>query len=127
MKLSKKRELRQKRRWRIRKKVRGTAERPRLTICFTNKNIHVQCIDDSVARTLIATSTNEKDMLGVLPNLDGSAKLGKIFSERIKASGLTTVVFDRAGRKYHGCVKAFAEAVRDAGIVFLPFNCNRLK
>ncbi|MBT5909261.1 MAG: 50S ribosomal protein L18 [Opitutae bacterium] len=118
MKLSKKRELRQKRRWRIRKKVRGTAERPRLTICFTNKNIHVQCIDDSVARTLIATSTNEKDMLGVLPNLDGSAKLGKIFSERIKASGLTTVVFDRAGRKYHGCVKAFAEAVRDAGIVF---------
>jgi large subunit ribosomal protein L18 len=118
MKLSKKRELRQKRRWRIRKKVRGTAERPRLTICFTNKNIHVQCIDDSVARTLVATSTNEKAMLGVLPNLDGSAKLGKIFSERIKASGLTTVVFDRAGRKYHGCVKAFAEAVRDAGIVF---------
>ncbi|MBT7923802.1 MAG: 50S ribosomal protein L18 [Opitutae bacterium] len=118
MKLSKKRELRQKRRWRIRKKVRGTAERPRLTICFTNKNIHVQCIDDSVARTLVATSTNEKDMLEVLPNLDGSAKLGKIFSERIKASGLTTVVFDRAGRKYHGCVKAFAEAVRDAGIVF---------
>jgi len=118
MKLSNKRELRQKRRWRIRKKVRGTAERPRLTICFTNKNIHVQCIDDSVARTLVATSTNEKDMLGVLPNLDGSAKLGKIFSERIKASGLTTVVFDRAGRKYHGCVKAFAEAVRDAGIVF---------
>ena len=118
MKLSKKRELRQKRRWRIRKKVRGTAERPRLTICFTNKNIHVQCIDDSVARTLVATSTNEKDMLGVLPNLDGSAKLGKIFSERIKASGLTTVVFDRAGRKYHGCVKAFAEAVRDAGIEF---------
>tara|TARA_B100000579_G_scaffold246777_1_gene202733 strand:+ start:407 stop:763 length:357 start_codon:yes stop_codon:yes gene_type:complete len=118
MKLSKKRELRQKRRWRIRKKVRGTAERPRLTICFTNKNIHVQCIDDSVARTLVATSTNEKDMLGLLPNLDGSAKLGKIFSERIKASGLTTVVFDRAGRKYHGCVKAFAEAVRDAGIVF---------
>ena len=118
MKLSKKRELKQKRRWRIRKKVRGTAERPRLTICFTNKNIHVQCIDDSVARTLVATSTNEKDMLGVLPNLDGSAKLGKIFSERIKASGLTTVVFDRAGRKYHGCVKAFAEAVRDAGIVF---------
>ena len=118
MKLSKKKELIQKRRWRIRKKVRGTAERPRLTICFTNKNIHVQCIDDSVARTLIATSTNEKDMLGVLPNLDGSAKLGKIFSERIKASGLTTVVFDRAGRKYHGCVKAFAEAVRDAGIVF---------
>ena len=118
MKLSKKRELRQKRRWRIRKKVFGTAERPRLTICFTNKNIHVQCIDDSVARTLVATSTNEKDMLGLLPNLDGSAKLGKIFSERIKASGLTTVVFDRAGRKYHGCVKAFAEAVRDAGIVF---------
>jgi len=118
MKLSKKRQLRQKRRWRIRKKVRGTAERPRLTICFTNKNIHVQCIDDSVARTLVATSTNEKDMIGVLPNLDGSAKLGKIFSERIKASGLTTVVFDRAGRKYHGCVKAFAEAVRDAGIVF---------
>ena len=118
MKLSKKRELRQKRRWRIRKKVRGTAERPRLTICFTNKNIHVQCIDDSVARTLVSTSTNEKDKLGVLPNLDGSAKLGKIFSERIKASGLTTVVFDRAGRKFHGCVKAFAEAVRDAGIVF---------
>ena len=118
MKLSKKRELRQKRRWRIRKKVRGTAERPRLTVCFTNKNIHVQCIDDSAARTLVASSTNEKDMVGVLPNLDGSAKLGKIFSERVKSAGLTTVVFDRAGCKYHGCVKAFAEAVREAGIVF---------
>ena len=118
MKLSKKRELRQKRRWRIRKKVRGTAERPRLTICFTNKNIHVQCIDDSVARTLVASSTNANDMVGVLPNLDGSAKLGKVFAERAKAAGVATVVFDRAGRKYHGCVKAFAEAVRDAGIVF---------
>ena len=118
MKLSKKKELVQKRRWRIRKKVRGTAERPRLTICFTNKNIHVQCIDDSVAKTLVASSTNTKDLVDILPNLAGSAKIAKAFADKLKSAGISTVVFDRAGRRYHGCVKAFAEVVRDAGIVF---------
>jgi large subunit ribosomal protein L18 len=57
-------------------------------------------------------------LIGVLPNLDGSVKLGKVFAERAKVAGVTTVVFDRAGRKYHGCVKAFAEVVRASGIVF---------
>ena len=118
MKLSKKRELRQKRRWRIRKKVHGTAERPRLTICFTNKNIHVQCVDDSVARTLVASSTNANDMVGVLPNLDGSAKLGKVFAERAKAAGFEKVAFDRSGYKYHGRIRALADAAREGGLQF---------
>lgn len=118
MKLAKKKELAQKRRWRIRKKVRGTADRPRLTVRFTNKNVHAQCIDDEAARTLVALSTNEKDLGAHKPNVEGASQLGKTIGERAKAAGISVVVFDRAARKYHGCVKAFAEGAREAGLTF---------
>ena len=108
MNLGKKRELLQKRRWRIRKKIIGTVSRPRLTVRFTNKNIHAQCINDELSSTLAAISTNEKELKSNLPNLSGSEKLGAIFGKRLKDAGIDTIVFDRAGRKYHGCIKAFA-------------------
>ena len=118
MKLEKKKALSQRRRWRIRKKVRGVPERPRLTVCFTNKNMHAQCVDDEAGCTLAALSTTGKETKGILPNVAGAAKLGKLMGEKAKAAGVDSVVFDRAGRKYHGCVKAFAEAAREAGLVF---------
>ena len=118
MKLSKKKELERKRRGRIRKKVNGTAERPRLTVCFTNKNVHAQCIDDVADHTLLALSTNSKDFGDVLPNVEGATKVGNGIGEKAKAVWFSSVVFDRAGRKYHGCVKAFADAARKAGLQF---------
>lgn len=118
MKLQKKKNLLQKRRWRIRKKVQGTAERPRLAVRFTQKHIHAQCIDDLVGRTLIYLSTVSNDAKGNLPNVEGSTVFGKLFGEKAKKAGINKIVFDRSGRKYHGCVQAFADAVRDNGIKF---------
>ncbi|MEK9772678.1 MAG: 50S ribosomal protein L18 [Opitutae bacterium] len=118
MNLGKKRELLQKRRWRIRKKIVGTSSRPRLSVRFTNKNIHAQCINDETSSTLVAISTNEKDLKSILPNLSGSEKLGSLLGKRIKEAGIDTIVFDRAGRKYHGCVKVFADSVRNEGLKF---------
>ena len=118
MNLGKKRELLQKRRWRIRKKIVGTALRPRLTVRFSNKNIHAQCINDESSATLVSISTNEKDLKSVLPNLSGAEKVGLLLGKRIKDAGINNLVFDRAGRKYHGCVKAFADSVRKEGLIF---------
>jgi len=118
MNLGKKRELLQRRRWRIRKKIVGTKGRPRLAVRFTNKNIHAQCIDDESSSTLLAVSTNEKDLKGCLPNLSGSERAGSVIGKRLIDAGFKTIVFDRAGRKYHGCVKVFADSVRKAGLEF---------
>jgi len=118
MNLGKKKDLLQKRRWRIRKKIVGSSTRPRLTVRFTNKNIHAQCINDELSSTLVAISSNEKELKSHLPNVAGSENLGTILGKRLKDAGITTVVFDRAGRKYHGCVKAFAESVRKEGLKF---------
>ena len=120
MKIQKKTELSQKRRWRIRKKVIGTAERPRLSVHFSNKHIYAQAIDDSEGRTLVFASTLAKEQRdqNVKANVAGSAILGKIFGAKAKEAGLSKVVFDRNGRRYHGCVKTFAEAAREAGLEF---------
>ena len=118
MNLFKKRKLAQKRRWRIRKKVKGTTSRPRVTVRFSNKNIHAQCIDDESSNTLLAVSTNEKDLKNCLPNLSGSEKVGAVIGKRLKEAGYKSLVFDRSGRKYHGCVKVFADTVRKAGLEF---------
>jgi large subunit ribosomal protein L18 len=118
MKLSKKKELAQKRRWRIRKKVNGSADRPRVAVCFTNKNIHAQCIDDIKGHTIIGVGTTHTDYSKLLPNVSGAEALGTALGEKIKEKGLTSIVFDRSGRKYHGCVKAFAEALRNQGLQF---------
>jgi large subunit ribosomal protein L18 len=112
--------LLQKRRWRIRKKINGTAARPRLTVCFSNKHIYAQCIDDETARTLLFLSSLDATLREqkVAANLKGAEALGKVFGERAKTAGINTVVFDRAGRSYHGCVKTFADTVRAAGLKF---------
>ena len=118
MKLSKKKELSQKRRWRIRKKVNGTGDRPRVCVRFTNKNIHAQCIDDEKSHTLLGIATTHSDYKDILPNVGGAEKFGSAFGSKIKGAGVSSIVFDRAGRKYHGCVKAFADAQRKEGLQF---------
>jgi large subunit ribosomal protein L18 len=118
MKLQKKQSLAQKRRWRIRKKVQGTAERPRLAVHFSNKHIYAQCIDDVKGHTMAyASSVGGKDT-ALKANSEGAVALGKSIAEKAKAAGIDAVVFDRAGRRYHGCVKSFAEAAREGGLQF---------
>jgi len=118
--LKHKQTLRQKRIWRIRKKVSGTAERPRLCVSFSNKHVYVQAIDDVSGKTLAQVSTMSKDLKGenLSSNRDSAVRLGKAFAEKAKAAGIETVVFDRHGRPYHGRVKEFADAVREGGINF---------
>ena len=120
MKLKLKKELLQKRRWRIRKKVKGSAERPRLTVKFTQKHMHAQCIDDVSGKTLVALSTVSPDLRkkNLSPNVSNAAEFGSLFAEKIKGAGAAAVVFDRGGRSYHGAVKAFADSVREKGIKF---------
>ena len=100
------------------RKVNGTASRPRVTVCFTNQNIHAQCIDDVAASTLFSASTNDKGSTELLPNIAGATKLGSDFADKLKKGGVKSIVFDRAGKKYHGCVKAFAESLRGKGLEF---------
>lgn len=120
MNLKHKLALKQKRRWRIRKKIKGTADRPRLCVHFSNQHIYAQCIDDVDGKTLVYVSTNSKDLKGegISPNLEGAEKLGKIVAEKSKDAKIKRVVFDRSGKLYHGCVKAFAEAAREGGLDF---------
>ena len=120
MQLRLKQRLVQKRRWRIRRKVKGTVARPRLVLTFTGKHLYAQAIDDDRGATLVFVSTNSKDIRaeGLRPTMDGAAALGKILAERALAAGVERVAFDRAGRRYHGKVKAFSEAAREAGLQF---------
>lgn len=120
MKVEKKLQLRQKRCWRIRKKVNGTLDRPRLALAFTNKHIYAQCIDDTAGRTLAFLSTLSKELKDkdLKANIAGSIDLAKSFGDLIKNRGITSVVLSRAGRRYHGVVKAFADTLREAGIAF---------
>lgn len=120
MKLLHKKLLKQKRRWRVRKKVKGTQDRPRLTVCFTNKHIYAQAIDDDNGKTLLALtslSTEIKEK-ALKSNKAGAAELGKLFGAKAKSANITSVVFDRNHRKYHGTVKAFADGAREAGLEF---------
>lgn len=112
--------LLQKRRWRLRKKVIGSAERPRLVVTFTNQNIHAQVIDDAAGKTLVHLSTVGKELRGqnLKANVESAVKLGQLIGERAKSANIEKVVFDRAGRRYHGTVKAFAAAAREAGLQF---------
>ena len=112
--------LRQKRIWRIRKKIVGSAERPRLCVSFTNKHIYAQAIDDASGTTLVSISSLSKEQKdeNLSANRESATKLGKAFAEKAKAANISQVVFDRHGRPYHGRVKVFAEAVREAGIQF---------
>jgi large subunit ribosomal protein L18 len=114
-----KRELRQRRHRRVRKKVQGTAERPRLAIYRSNKHISAQVIDDLAGHTLVAASTVEADLRsGATGNVEAARSVGRLVAERAKEAGITTVVFDRGGFHYHGRVAAAADAARDAGLTF---------
>jgi large subunit ribosomal protein L18 len=112
--------LLQKRRWRIRKKVSGTAARPRLSVKFSAKNIYAQAVNDDAGTTIVFLSSLDATLRKqkVAANIAGAKLLGAAFAEKAKAAGLTAVVFDRSGARYHGKVKVFAEAAREGGLVF---------
>jgi len=102
----------------IRKRIYGTAERPRMTISKSNRRIAVQVIDDSKGHTLACISTLEKDLKDIKATVEGASKLGEIMGKRLLDLNIKTVVFDRNGYLYHGIVKALADGSRKAGIEF---------
>jgi len=106
---------------RIRKKVTGTAARPRLCVHFSGKHVYAQVVDDDAGKTLIAAATTEKAMLGKNKSASNRASaevVGKTLAERAKAKKIDNVVFDRGGFIYHGKVKALADAAREGGLKF---------
>jgi len=108
---------------RVRKHVSGTAARPRLAVFRSLRHIGAQLVDDDNGRTLVAASTTEPALRAMLGDANacttaGAAAIGKTISERAKAAGVETVVFDRAGYLFHGRVKALAEAAREGGLIF---------
>ncbi len=105
---------------RVRKKVVGTPERPRLAVFRSNKHISVQVIDDTKGHTLASASSYEAEVrsAGATGNVNAAAAVGKLVGERAKANGVNTVVFDRGGNRYHGRVAALADAARTAGLEF---------
>jgi large subunit ribosomal protein L18 len=115
----KKAELRRRRHGRVRKKVAGTAARPRLAVFRSNAHIAAQVIDDASGRTLASAATVEKDLRGgTTGNTAAAATVGRLVAERARAAGVTQVVFDRGGFLYHGRVAALADAAREAGLEF---------
>jgi len=104
---------------RLRKKVAGTPERPRLAVHFSGKNIYAQVIDDEAGKTLASANTTEKELSDkARANVETAVKIGKVVAERAKAKNVSKVVFDRGGFIYHGKVKALADAAREGGLEF---------
>jgi len=136
MRTEKKQRLAQLRHWRVRQEIRGTKARPRMSVCFTNKNIHVQFIDDQAGVTLAAASTTSKaapDRDRLAANVASAKAIGKLAAETALAKGIQSVVFDRGGARYHqstskgkdgkpvtvlGKLATLAEAARAAGLKF---------
>ena len=102
---------------RLRKKLEGTAERPRLAVFRSLKHIYAQIIDDATGTTLVAASSQEKD-LEVNGNINGAKKVGSLIAQRAKDKGISAVVFDRGGFQYHGRVASLAEGARESGLEF---------
>ncbi len=111
-------EARLKRHKRVRAKISGTAERPRLAVYRSNANISAQIIDDVAGVTLVAASTLEKDFEGIGSNKAAARAVGKTIAERAAKKGITEVVFDRGGYLYHGRVSELAEGAREGGLKF---------
>ena len=107
-----------KRHARVRGKISGTPERPRLSVFRSESNIYAQIIDDVAGNTLCAASTVEKDFEGFGGNVEAAKKVGSKIAERAKAKGIEVVVFDRGGYIYHGRVQALAESAREGGLQF---------
>lgn len=120
MSTSSKSTLLQKRRWRIRKKVTGTALRPRLAVRFTSKHVYAQAIDDDAGTTLVFLGSLDADLRKqkLKANIASAKILGVAFAVKAKAVGIASVVFDRSGAPYHGKVKVFADAAREGGLQF---------
>ena len=110
--------MRLKRHVRVRGKISGTPECPRLNVFRSNANIYAQLIDDVNGVTLVAANTLEKDFEGATGNIEAAKKVGAALAERAKAKGIETVVFDRGGYLFHGRVAALAEGAREAGLKF---------
>lgn len=109
---------RMKRHQRVRAKVSGTPERPRLNVFRSKNNIYAQVIDDVAGNTLVAASTLDKEIEGNGGNKDAARAVGKLVAERAKAKGIDKVVFDRGGYLYHGRVQELAEGAREGGLEF---------
>ena len=115
------REARQRRHLRLRQRVRGTSERPRLSVFRSLNHIYAQIVDDSAGSTLVSASTQDKELreaLGKLPKSERSKRVGEVIAERAQEQGIHAVVFDRGGYQYHGRVQAVAEGARDKGLQF---------
>ncbi len=111
----------QKRKWSIRKTLIGTPERPRLSVFRSDKHISAQIIDDYAGKTLVSASSQQGDVRGSLANggnVPAAEAVGKSIAEKAKAAGITLVAFDRSGRRYHGRIKALADAARAGGLNF---------
>lgn len=120
-KAKEKREGRLSRHLRVRKKVKGTPERPRLVVYRSLEHIYAQVIDDTVGHTLVSASTIDgevRKLLGGKKKSEEAQIVGRVVAERAKSAGIQKVVFDRGGNKYHGRVKALADAAREAGLEF---------
>ena len=117
-KLSDKQRKRLKRKIHIRKRIVGTAERPRMTVTRSNRNLFVQVIDDSKGVTLASVSTLEKEFSSLRSNISSGTVVGKEIARRLKDKNISSVVFDRNGYLYHGVVKAVADGARENGIIF---------
>ena len=124
MRIKTKDDRRQRIRYRIRRRVSGSVERPRLTIFRSVSHMYVQVVDDATGKTIASASTVESAVKGVLPkkatggNVEGAKAIGKTIAERLIGQGVKRVVFDRNGFLYHGRVKAVADAAREAGLEF---------
>ena len=118
-KTAKKQVIRFKRKLRIRSRVEGTADRPRLSVFRSNKHFYVQLVDDLKGLTLVAASTNEEELREkVSGSVEGAKTLGNLVAKRALAKNISQVVFDRSGYLYHGRVKALADAAREGGLKF---------
>jgi large subunit ribosomal protein L18 len=106
-----------KRRRRVRAKVHGSAERPRISVFRSNRGLFAQLIDDETGRTLAAASWTEPELRS-LSRMDQARRIGELLAERAKPAGVQSAVFDRGGYKYHGRVKALADGARDGGLTF---------
>ncbi len=111
-------DARRRRHLRVRKRVEGSAARPRLAIYRSNRYIYAQVIDDLSGRTVAAASSQEKSMRKKTLSIDTAAEVGKLVAARASEAGIKTVVFDRGGFPYHGRVKALADAAREGGLKF---------
>jgi large subunit ribosomal protein L18 len=107
---------RSRRHLRVRKRVSGTAARPRLVVNRSSRHVFVQVVDDVVGKTLASASTAEKSFSGASGTVDAAKQVGKLVGERAKAAGVETVVFDRGGNRYHGRVAGIADGAREAGL-----------